>query len=186
MTLGTRRVPEDSKHIFGTSETDCTYRCYANTSDVQDRTSTLSTTRSGGPSRGNTAKCSCPLTRLRAKQHQQLHRHAVTTITNEVFLQNPMAIRITLPVLRSPRGDLEPPIHRSSLGATRPYAIGPFIACRLAFFWAYRDLSPCHLGRDTSLMVENGMAQSRCCLDPRPGLALGGSLNGLFGLDEAS
>jgi hypothetical protein len=37
----------------------------------------------------NTAKCSCPLTRLRAKKHQRLHRHSVMVMINEAFCKPP-------------------------------------------------------------------------------------------------
>ena len=130
---------------------------------------------------------------LHAKQHQRLHNHGVMAMINEAFCKNPMAVRITARVLRRPawkrRGDWSrrPTDRHSVLLGLLP--IGPFIACRLAFSWTYRELISivlCHLGRETPLTVESGMAQFRCCLDPRPGLVLGGSLNGSFGLDGVS
>jgi hypothetical protein len=93
-----------------------------------NRIPALPTTRSGGSSEKITASPhAVPST-------PQTYCHG-----NNTFCRTPRLVRLTLPVLRSLRGGLEPPTHRSSLGATRAYVQSALLSHRLASSWTYRD-----------------------------------------------
>lgn len=158
--------------------TACTVETQAHRKPPINRIPALSTTRSGGSSRKITANPRA------GPSTPQRYCHGNNALCETPWLSALYFLSCGVCVER--RGDLEPPTHRSSLGATRAYVQSALLSRRLGSSWTYRDPSLRHFGRDTSLTVENSMAQSRQCLDPRTGLALGGSLIGLFGLDGAS
>jgi hypothetical protein len=128
-----------------------------------------------------TPMSSHPPLRQGAPQRLRLHRHTVMKLK---LLQTPWLSTLHFLHCGDCGGKVVESWCAGPLLVTRSYSVlanRSFYSGRLAFFSTYRDPFLRHISRNTSLMVEIGMAQPQRCLDPRPGLALGGRLNGLCG-----